>query len=156
MPWGASAHATLVDNLRFAAAEGRVRALARDVRRQLAGQAVQARHAQVDGVLERQADAVLELGHAARIAGEAALSRVPVAWGEIVQDGLQPVAVQPARDLFRFERVREQEFDGLEAGRAGGGEAVEEVDFIEQQAQVGGKAWHPVMLTDSPPGRGRR
>jgi hypothetical protein len=59
--------------------------------------------------------------------------------------------VQASRDLFRFEGIRKQELHGIETGRAGGGEAVEEIDFVEKQAQVGGKFRHcGLAWSDSP------
>jgi hypothetical protein len=101
--------------------------------------------AKLDCVLERQFHAVLEFADAARVACVAALACRPVAGREIVQHQFQAVALQAAQDLLRLEGVGKQELDGVEAGRAGGGEAFEEAEFVEQQAQVGGESWHAIV-----------
>jgi len=65
--------------------EGRLRALGRDIRRQLARQAVQALDVQVERVFQRQFDRVLEFADAARIARQSALACGPVSGREIMQ-----------------------------------------------------------------------
>jgi hypothetical protein len=71
------------------------------------------------------------------VAGDAALTGFPVAGRQIVQHQLEPVLLELFGDLRRFERIREQELDALEAGARSFAEAVEESDLVEQHRQVG-------------------
>jgi hypothetical protein len=63
-------------------------------RRRLARQAVELAHAQRLGVGDGLGHAGAELGHAVRVAGNAALAAVPVAGRQVVQHQLQAVGVQ--------------------------------------------------------------
>ena len=107
---------------------------------------MQLAHAQPGGVVERQAHAVLELPDPARIGGDAALARGPVAGRQVVQHQAQIMARQPFGDLVGVKRIWKQELDSVETGGARGGEAVEEVQFREHEAEVGGKLWHAAIL----------
>ena len=93
----------------------RVRMLMRDARRQLAGQAVDLRAAQRLGVVDGPRHAVAELGHAVRVAGDAALARLPVAGRQVVQHLLQAVGAQGGGQFLLGIGIGEQVLDGVEA-----------------------------------------
>jgi len=82
----------------------------------------------------------------------AAVAGRPVARRHVEQRDLQPVGLQAIGDLLRRMFVGEEEFDGLEAGVGGRGEAVEKAPFVEHHRQVGGEAGHQAA---SFPGRSR-
>src|SRR5579875_1507927 len=94
------------------------------------------------GIGDRLLDAVAELPLAPGQRRQPALARRPVA-GRHIEQGLdEAVAAQPLGDLGRWIIVGEQILDRLEAAAGGGFEAVEEIDFLEQKAQIGGEFRH--------------
>ncbi len=119
-----------------------LRLLALHVLRLDADQAVELAHAQHLGVLDGFAHAVLEFADAVRVAGNAALARIPLAGRQVVQHQVELEAVQAVRDLVRVKRIGKQEFHAAEARARGGFEAVEKTDFVEQHGEVCRKFGH--------------
>ncbi|KAF5293272.1 hypothetical protein FQR65_LT20119 [Abscondita terminalis] len=113
-----------------------------DAGRRLAGQAVELGHAQGLGIGHGLGHTSAELVDAVRVAGDAALARIPVAGGQVVQHDLQAMGADALLDLLVRMGVGEQELHGLEAGAGGALEAVEERHLGEQHAEVGSETGH--------------
>jgi hypothetical protein len=87
-----------------------------------------------------------ELVHALGVAGNAALARVPVAGGQVVQNNLQAGGVQALLDLFHGMSVGEEKLHGFKACVCGTLKTLEERHLGEQHAQVGCKTGHDKSL----------
>jgi hypothetical protein len=107
-----------------------------------ADEAVQLRHFEDLGIVDRTADTFLELADAIRQAGNAAFAGFPVAGGQVVQHELQTVLLQALGQISDVVRIREQEFDGVKARVRCRYEALEERDFVEQHGEIGCKFRH--------------
>ena len=93
-------------------------------------------------VAKRGDEARGELVLAARQRRRAAVAGRVVAGRRVEERHLEPVPLQLLRDLARRHVVRKRALDRAEAGVCGFGEALEERDFGEKKAHVGGKARH--------------
>ncbi len=116
-----------------------------DVRRQDAGEAVDARTSEGLRIADGAVNAGPELVRPVRMAGDAALAAVPVPGRQVVQDQREPVGLERLGEDRRFERVGKQELHGREPGPRRCGEAVEERHFGEHQGEVGGKPGHAIL-----------
>ena len=119
---------------------GRGRILGRD-----AGQAVDLLAAQGARILDAAGDAGAELVLAVRQAGDAALTRCPVAGGQVVQRLDQIVLLQAGRELLLGVGIGEQKLD---PGKPVGGsrrEAVEEIVLVVEHGQIGAKERHELL-----------
>ena len=125
---------------------GGARLLGRQAGRDFSGHAVYLLHPQHQRVIARGGHAGLEFVAAVRVAGHAALARVPVARVQVEQHQLQAMLAQLRGDLLGGPCIGEQEFDSLEAGGAGCAKAVEEGDVGKQHRQVGGKFRHGQII----------
>jgi hypothetical protein len=76
------------------------------------------------------------------VAGDTALTGIPVTGRQVEQHLGQLVGVQPGLDLLGRVVGGEQVFDAGKAGFGSGGKAVKEIDLGEQHGQIGGKAGH--------------
>ena len=112
-----------------------------------AGHHVQALRAQHLGVVEGDADAVLEPGAFRRIAREPAVACRPVARRHVEQHHLEPVAVELFANRLGRMLVREQELDAGEAGLCRGAETLEKRHLVEHHRQVGVELWHGGLRT---------
>jgi hypothetical protein len=93
-------------------------------------------------IVERAFDPLAELGLPPGQAGESPLARRPIPGGQVEQRLDKPVRLQPPPDLGGWMIIGKQELHRLEARRAGGVEAIQEVRLVEHHRQVRGKAWH--------------
>ncbi len=96
----------------------------------------------VAGQAQRLRDARGELRLARRQRREAALAGGEIARRRVDQHALQVVLREPRGDLGRRNVVREGELDSAKTGARRRAEAIEEREFVEQKAEVGGKARH--------------
>jgi hypothetical protein len=94
------------------------------------------------GVDQCPLDPVAEFCLAPGQCADPAFAGRPVARRHVEQRLDEPVAVQLPGDRFGRMVVRGEILDRLEAGGGRCGEAVEKRDFLEYEAQIGGKFWH--------------
>ena len=99
-------------------------------------------------VLQREPDPVLELPHAGRGGGDAALSRSPVPRRKVVQSHNQPVALQALRNSALVIVVGQRKLHRPEPRTGGGLEPVEELHLVEHHGQVGRELRHCRPLFD--------
>ena len=92
---------------------------------------MQPRAAKRPGVIQGAHDAVAKFLLAAGVAGHAALALRPIARRRIEQHLLQPIILEPGRNLGRRVVVRKKELNPLKARLRRQREAVQEGDFIE-------------------------
>ena len=83
-----------------------------------------------------------ELVHASGVAGNAALTRIPVASRQVVQHDLQAGGVEPLLDFFDRVGIGEQKFNGFKTCIGGALETFEERYLGKQHAEVGSKTGH--------------
>ena len=98
------------------------------------------------GLVQCALHAVAKRGIAPRQAGQATLTRGPVAWGRIEEHWLQPLLLQAQRQVFGCMFIGEQELDGAKAVLCGRRKAVHKAMLVVKQGEVGGKAWHGGFL----------
>jgi hypothetical protein len=122
--------------------QGGARFLRVQIRRLNTREAIDARTTNNAGVLNRPPDPVLEFGPPIWQACDTTLPVRPVAGRHVVQNRCQPVG---GEFLFEHERivcVGKLILDGLEARGGGCTEAVEKIQFVEQQRQIRSESGH--------------
>src|SRR5262249_32396669 len=107
-----------------------------------ADQAIELSALQDAGILDRLADAVLELALASRQAGDAALTVGPVAGRKVMQDLSEAVPGQRLGQGVLWIGIREEILDTAETGLGSCREAVHEIQLIEEHREIGGKLGH--------------
>ena len=127
--------------------EGLVHRLGGHACRRNAGEAVQLLAAEGLCVFDCATDTVLKLANPRRIAGNAALTRVPVACGQVVQHQRKPAAIQSLRDRVLVEGIGKLEFDPFKSRIGSSLEAVEKIVLVEQQGDVGGEPGHGLVIS---------
>ena len=95
-----------------------------DALRRETDEAVHLRAAERLRVVNRKANAVLELACPIGQTGNASLAGVPVPGGQVMEHLGQPVLMKRVRKLLLPERVREHELDAVEAVSAGSRKAL--------------------------------
>ena len=118
------------------------RLLRRQARRRDAREAVRARAIERPRVADGLGHARAELVRAARVAGDAALARRPVARGQVDERLRQPVFAQARGQLVRRMLVGEGVLDRLEAVRPRQREALKEGGLREEEIQVRRQSHH--------------
>jgi hypothetical protein len=93
-------------------------------------------------VFYRPVDAGIELGLATGQGSQPTLAPRPVAGRQVEQHLTQAEAIEALADVGCPMIVGKQELDGLEAGLGRRLEAIEEGQFLEQHAEVGGELGH--------------
>ena len=94
------------------------------------------------GVLDRPADAVLELALAAGKSPDPALALVPVASGQVAQNLNQIVAAERLDQALLREGVGEKILHAPEAIRRRGREPVEEIVLVVEHGEIGREIRH--------------
>ena len=95
--------------------DGLTHAVRIDALRRETDEAVHLRAAERLRVVNRKANAVLELAYPIGQTGDAPLAGVPVPGGQVMEHLGQPVLMKRVRKLLLPERVREHELDAVEA-----------------------------------------
>ncbi len=114
--------------------------------RGLARQTVDLGDAQRSGVFDGAGHALAEFIHPVGQAGDAALARIPVARGQVVQHDLHTGLQRGVAHLLRGVGVGKEEFHRLETGFGGSFKTVDERLFGEEHGEVGGKLRHVGVL----------
>jgi hypothetical protein len=111
-------------------------------RRRDARQAIDLRALERARIVDRLSHAVPEFAHARRLARDAAVALRPIAGRQVVQHLREAVAPQALDQRLLRVGVREQVLDAGEARAHGGVEAVEEIDLVVEQREIGGEPGH--------------
>jgi hypothetical protein len=105
----------------------------------LASETVELTTAERRGVLDRQIDAGVELGHTIRMTCDAALARRPVARGQVMQHQRLSAVAKRVQDVGGGFGVGKLAFDGREPSAGRGVESFQKRTLREERTQVGGE-----------------